>query len=70
MIGVVLAGRRAKGRVEPAAELRPAMIERAELARARLAAKLDRSDIHPHTRRIALHQLRQIDDRLADLRDG
>ncbi len=38
MIGGVLAGRRAKGRVEPTAELRPAMIERAEMARARVAA--------------------------------
>jgi hypothetical protein len=46
------------------------MIERAKMMRARLAAKLARDDLGARSRRTAFRQLRQIEERLVDLRDG
>lgn len=51
-------------------DVRRSMIERAKMMRARLAAKLARDDLGARSRRTAFRQLRQIEERLVDLRDG
>ena len=51
-------------------DVRRSMIERAEVMRARLAARLARDDLGARSRRTAFRQLRQIEERLVDLRDG
>lgn len=67
MAGGVLARRRGRGRVEPVAELRPAMIERAAAARARLVELLERDDLSAHQRQVATGQLSVIKMRLRAL---
>lgn len=54
---------------QPPAEIRRTMIERAQAVRDNLAAKLERNDLGPQARRVALGKLRQIEERLVDPRD-
>lgn len=52
------------------ADMRNTMIERAEAVRAKLVARLEQSDLRPQARRTTFGQIRMIEERLVDLRDG